>query len=44
MLLLDPACAFSLSLQPDLATRLPTVLLSHAHALWAMVQVSHGSG
>jgi len=38
-LLLDPGCAYSVSLQPDFVSRLPTVVLSHAHALWAMVQV-----
>ena len=37
--ILDPACSYTLSLQPDLATCLPTAVLSHAHALWAMVQV-----
>jgi len=41
-LLLDPGCAYTVGLQLDPGSRLPTAVLSNGHAMWATVQVGAG--
>ena len=43
ILILDPACSYELRLVLDPGSRLPSLLLSLTHALWAMAQVGWGA-